>query len=168
MDNVLFTIFAFGIVLGMLVKFFLGGLEKAIIHVRFIREQNKEFSELQKKVDEMKAKGDMHKWMTMVIMGKEVMVCENTGWAPSLNGFLPIRMIEAYKQELNAAKEYEQFRNARIELIASENQMTIPQVERLVEQVFSIKKDFTLQRIEKLQKEMEDKASAVLNGQQSN
>ena len=110
----------------------------------------------------------MHQWMTMVIMGQEVMVCEKTGWAPSLNGFLPMHMIEAYKKESNAAKEYEQFRNARIQLIASENQMTIPQVERLVEQVFSIKKDFTLQRIEKLQKEMEDKASAVLNGQQSN
>lgn len=164
----MFTIFTVGIVLGMLVKFFLGGLEKAILHVKFIREQNKKFNELQKKVDEMKASGDMHQWMTMVIMGQEVMVCEKTGWAPSLNGFLPMHMIEAYKKESNAAKEYEQFRNARIQLIASENQMTIPQVERLVEQVFSIKKDFTLQRIEKLQKEMEDKASAVLNGQQSN
>lgn len=168
MDDIMFTIFVVGIGLGMLAKFFLGGLEQAIGVLKFKLEQNKQFKKLEKARNEMIANGDRHQWMSIRIMGQSINVCEKTGWAPTLNGFVPLHIIESYKQEMASEKEYQDFRNARVQLIARENQMTIDQVERLVEQVFSMKKDFALIRIEKLQKEMAERAAVVLSGQQSN
>lgn len=162
--DILSIIFMIGIALGIMSGFFLDRLGMAMAKVKHIINQKKEYRKLQKNVDAMKAKGDVHQWMDMKFNGTIILVCEKTGWAPTLQGFIPMHLIRAYREEQQSIEDFKSFRAARIELIARENQMTVDQTERLVEQVFSIRKDFALQRIDKLQAELAQRAQEVLDG----
>lgn len=166
-EQVMTILFVIGIGFGLFGRFLLDNIQTYWNKLVKIYKNNKDFKELQDSVDQMREKGEMHDWMEMNLGTTKALVCKKTGWCPSQGGFLPMSIINQYIENLKTEEEYQEFRNARVQLIAHENNLTVPATERVVEQVFAMKKDFFLQRISKLQQEMEQRAAEVLKEQEN-
>ena len=65
--------------------------------------------------------------------------------------------MEAFKME----EEYKVFRSERVKDLASELRLSIADTEKVVEQIFSMKKDFHLMKTTLLQQELQEKAAHV-------
>ncbi len=162
-EQILTTILLMGVVFGLLGKFFFDRLVDSVNQVKEIMENNRKFKAKMAEMDRMKAAGEFHEWVDVPSSQGTMLVCKKTGWAPSLKGFVPLSAINAYLEQLQAEKDYKEYRAARVQLLAHELQLTVPMMETVVEKVFSMKKDFHVERIAKLQQELAAKA-AVVNG----
>jgi hypothetical protein len=119
---------------------------------------NRLFKAKRKIVDEMRANGDFHEWVTIQSTQGELMVCKKTGWCPSLKGFVDTNRIESYLYNLKYEADYKVFRAERVGILAKRLSLTDEEVEKVVEEVFSIKKDFALIRLEDLKNELKQRA----------
>lgn len=162
------VILLLGLVIGLASEWLIHNI---MIHVTDIKEQlanNRRFKEKQAEVEKMKANGDFHEWVSIPSFdpaGGTMLVCKRTGWCPTLKGFISTQHINRYLDNIQAEEEYKSFRAARIQLISAETNLSVSEVERIVESIFTMKKDFYVGRIAKLQKEIEAKAAAVKNEQ---
>lgn len=167
-EEVMAILLLIGVGIGLFSSVLINNIRINWEKLKTIHQNNKKFAALQKNVDDMRAKGELHEWQEIMTMQGKMLVCAKTGWCPTLKGFLPLQVIQQQLEHAKAEEEYKEFRAARIQLIAHERNMTTAEVERLVEQIFTMKKDFYVQRVAKLQQEMEAKAAAVLNEQGKN
>ena len=162
---ILTTILLVGLLIGMFMNFLIQNIITQVQHLKAIFENNREFKAKEAAVAKMKAGGDMHEWISVPLNGAMTHVCKKTGYVPSINGFLPMQYINQYLENLKAEEEYKVFRADRIYKIAQKYDLDVPKTEEIVEKIFSMKKDFALMRIERLQKEMQDRSAAVKNEQ---
>ena len=159
------TILVLGIFFGAVANFLIKNTPIQLDKIKTIIKNNANFAEKQAAVEKMKADGDFHQWETIPTLQGQAMVCIKTGWSPTLQGFIPMSFINNYLENRKAEAEYKEFRSARVQLLAHQLQLSIPAMEDVVEKVFSMKKDFLLLRVSKLQQELQDKAAAVDNEQ---
>ncbi len=159
------TILLMGLLIGVAMNFLVENIIKQVDKIRVIFENNRLFKAKQAAVAKMKAAGDMHEWVNVPSTSGMILACKKTGYVPSLDGFIPLTFINNYLENLKAEEEYKVFRADRIYKIAQKYDLDVPKTEEIVEQIFSMKKDFALLRIEKLQKELQDRSATVKNEQ---
>ena len=160
-DAVLMSVILF---VGMLFGLFANSLiQNTMFHIEKIKlmlANDKLFKQKQQEVADMRPKGVFHEWFDMPKGdGNTIIVCKKTGWCPSLKGFVPMSRIEAYLAAVKAEEEYKVFRNGRVAELAIKMNLDNQQVEKFVEDVFSIKKDYTLMKIKELQQELQANAA---------
>ena len=85
------------------------------------------------------------------------MVCVKTGWAPSLKGFIPMENINRVLEDIKTAEEYKIFRNQSVIALAAQHNMDVTAMEKIVEGVFDIKKQFHLKRLKDLADSMKNR-----------
>ncbi len=120
-----------------------------------MRANNKEFYARIQAKEEMKVKGDFHNWIKIPCeMGEEMLVCSKTGWCPSKDAFLSMEYVNKWIQQKKLDEEYQAFRKIRVETLAEAWEMTVPQLEGLINEIFKIKQDFHTQKMEKSITEM--------------
>ena len=157
--NLLIMILLLGMVFGSIMEFLLHNIFTQFSKIKMILDNNKEYKIRKEEVRQMKEKGEFHEWVTVLTPSGEMMVCKKTGWCPDFEGFVPINMITAYLEKIKMEKEYKEFRNARVLELANELKLGIIEMEEIVEKVFSIKKDFTVNRLKELSADLKGKAS---------
>jgi hypothetical protein len=150
-----------GLLFGVMFRFLVGQLTTQVKITKKIIETNRKFKEKQAEVTNMKSNGDLHQWVTVPYKGEDVFVCKKTGWCPHLEGFLPVDKIASHLNDLKTEEDYQAYRRNRIDQLSEKMGMSYAGTEKLVEEIFSIKKDFYLGKLEALQKELEDGASRV-------
>jgi hypothetical protein len=156
---VLTTILLLGVAFGLFGRLALINMFKHIDKIKKQIANNKAFAAKEAQVALMKARGDFHQWQNLPDgSGGTIMVCVKTGWAPSIKGYIPMENINRVLEDIKSAEEYKVFRAARVQLLAHELQMDIPRMEFVVQQISSMKKDFTLLRMAKLSEDMKRKA----------
>lgn len=96
-----------------------------------------------KEVEEMKARGEHHKWMDMNVNGKVTHVCEKTGYAPELEGFVPMQYVVAEKEGARIREEYEKFRSQRLLEIANKYGVSVSDIEIMSDEIKNIDMEFT-------------------------
>jgi len=158
------TILLLGIFFGAVANY---SIKTIVVHVEKIQkiiENNRLFKKKQEEVDKMKAEGGMHEWVSIKVnQGVELMVCRKTGWCPTLNGFIPLKNIESALEMVKSEQEYKIFRDTRVLSIATKYNLSLETTEEIVEKIFSIKKDWTLLRLERFQKELEQRSGKNAN-----
>jgi hypothetical protein len=162
-ESLLTTILLIGIGLGLAVKFLLNNIAYHWANIKAIWRNNAEFAKKQAEVEKMKANGDFHEWVSIPSVNGTMLVCKKTGYTPSLNGFVPVEMIASYLERVKREEEYKEFRNARVAALAQELNFDLPKMERIVEQIFSMKKDFTVLKLEQLSQDLSKRAQNVGN-----
>ncbi len=128
-------------------------VEKAI---NFIVQQL-EFRKRMKTVVEMKAAGDFHEWITMAVSinpPKNAKVCKKTGFCPELYGFFDVKYVQDIAKAQEKAREYNLYKNRRLADIALELKMDFDDFMALIDRVNSIPKDYTVSKLDDLQKEL--------------
>jgi len=126
-----------------------------------VRGNNKEFRKKVAEVEAMKAGGDFHEWTTIMVGGKEVLVCKKTGWSPNTKSFISKWYIDDYLEVVKREEEYKEFKSERMLQLSDKYGISIEETERLVEQIFEIKKDFALKKMTELQEELNEKADVT-------
>lgn len=123
--------------------------KRQIAIIKINKKVRDEIKKRQKAVQEMKERGEMHEWITIQqtdVEGKvhDFHVCKKTGYCAELKQFFMMEYVhaEAIKQEYK--KRYEEYRNAQVEILATEYKHSREEMEKIVESVFDIKKQFAL------------------------
>jgi hypothetical protein len=146
----------------VVVSFLAGRLAYKIYKdISFKLKNNKKFKEKKKAIDEMKANGDFHKWMDLSVGTKIIRVCEKTGYAPEIDGFIDMFLINIQKEKNKMEEEYQEFKTQRTLELAEEYGLTVDKMEELQDKVFSIKKDFTVGRMDKFLAELRAKSEEI-------
>lgn len=152
---------------------FLGPIVAAILFVLLMKvknfvgyiiyrvQSNKIFKERYKKVEEMKAAGGFHEWVKIqVTPEKEVYVCKKTGFCAELHGFFEIKYIEAILEMRKEQEEYEKFKSEKLTNIAKTYGLKFDELDGLVNEVASVKKQFLAIKAEKMLKDLIEKAKS--------
>lgn len=155
------SILLFGLLVGIGATFLLNNLSKYYKIAKEVVDNNRQFARKQAAVDEMKSRGEMHEWATVATPNGDIMVCKKTGWSPDLKGFVPVEAVTSYLNKIKVEEEYKEYRNKRVEELAKEIGLSLDKTEEIVEKVFSIKKDFHVDRISKLSNELGKRAEDV-------
>jgi len=129
-------------------------IKDSIKNIMLTKENNKEFKSRIEAVKEMKAAGDFHDWISISLGMKEVMVCRKTGYCPKEDSFISLVYIKQYEEAQKREEEYIEFKKERMTQISNKYGISLEETERLVEQIFEIKKDFTIKKLADLQDEL--------------
>jgi len=128
---------------------------RTLMNILAIKKNNKMVNSKMKQVEEMKANGEFHEWINMTIGLKNVHVCKKTGFCPSMNGFVPMDQVKLHLMKLEEEKEYEVFKGEKLKIIA--NKYNIKDIDNLYDEIFSIKKDFCISKMDKFIKEIKER-----------
>jgi len=135
---------------------------KHIVRLFKIRNaHNKIVKEHQDKITKMKEEGRLHKWITLPVRipGKglqETQVCEETGYCPSVNGFVDTFQMKQMINMKKTEEEFQAFKEARIAELADEYNMTVEGFAHVVDEIYSMKKDFHVKKMEESIKELKE------------
>jgi hypothetical protein len=152
------TILMLGVAFGLFGRLALINLLEQIDKIKKMLDMKKKFKAKEAEVAAMKANGDFHEWKELPAGdGNTVTVCIKTGWAPSLKGFIPMENIKRALEEIKTAEEYKAFRDASITQLALDNNMSRDNMEKIVESVFNIKKQFHLKLLQDLSDSMKNR-----------
>jgi hypothetical protein len=136
--------------------------QRAREYVRY----NIEFNKKLESVAKMKANGDFHEWVIISDISGPKTVCRKTGYCSELDAFVPMDLLKSYLEKIKIEEEYKVFRDEKVSELAKEIGLDIPKTEIIVEKIFSMKKDFSLLKLDQLQGELEKRAEDV--GKQQN
>jgi len=169
------TMMYFSIVILMISSWLIGNTITLIIlfirenirDIKLTKDNNKEFKSRMKTVEKMKAAGDFHKWINIPIGMKEVMVCSNTGYCPAENSFISLSYVKKYEAAQKREEEYIEFKKERMAQLSDKYGISLEETERLVEQVFEIKKDFTIKKLADLQDELSNDEKSIEDGKKA-
>jgi hypothetical protein len=159
--TILTTILLIGLVIGLASNYLIGNILHFSGKIKAFIDNNKEFAKKQAEVAKMKANGDFHEWVSIPSTGGTMLVCKKTGYVPSLNGFVPVEMVTSYLNKVEREKDYKIYRDLRVMALANQHGMHLESMERLVEDIFSIKKDFSVLQLTKLSEDLTQRAQNV-------
>jgi len=119
-------------------------------------QNSKEYNKKMKEVDEMKANGDLHEWISLPVRlnGQEAYVCRKTGFCPTIEGFVPMSYIQLWESRQKQLEEWEIFRQRKMEDLVQKHNLPIQKLEELSDDIYAIKRDFKVSEMERGIKEI--------------
>lgn len=160
-SNVVFLIL--GAFLGVFTLLALSVLKTISKQLKSRYDNNKMFKEEHKKVENFKKNGGLHKWIKIPVMdphsGKiaEMHVCELTGYCPTIEGFIPLSEIKRVQTARKNEEEYQTFKKQETEAIRQYYGIEKEDIEGLVERVLSLKKNFSIKKMNEFREELKAK-----------
>lgn len=143
----------FHIAIGIISALIIGVWASIILDkVRFNNKRKKQYEEAEKG----KCQG-AHSWIDMMVQKEQCHVCKVCGYVPSKEGFVSKAAVQAELSAIKFREELEEYKTSRMSEIAEENGLDIEKLEKIVKEVYEIKKKFVILFIEKQIKEMKEK-----------
>lgn len=105
---------------------------------------------------EMLERGEQHEWVNIksaVDPSKEMMICKKTGWCPEIKDYFSDEWVRKQIKKQELAEQYKMYRDIEVGTLAVRYKLDLETMEKIVEDVFNIKKSFHLKHIEKQMKE---------------
>ncbi len=115
-----------------------------------------------KAVEEMKSRGEHHEWLFIPQKdGTSVHVCRKTGFVPSIDGFVPLDILEKsiklFEQQKDVQKRCDEFLENRKKELRERFGISVNNFNLLFEDILKIEHDFTALETERLQNEIKNK-----------
>ena len=128
---------------------FIHFLKRSIMIMRHDKKIRNEVKKRKKMIADMKERGELHEWITIQqkdLKGEvhNLNVCKKTGWCPQFQQFFQMPYVEAEMARQEYKKQYEEYRDAHVEILATKFRHSREEMEEIVESVFDIKKQFAL------------------------
>jgi hypothetical protein len=142
---------AFILIVPFVFTFVIKGIWKQIKYIKRVNQNIK-------KLEAQKCKGP-HSWLKMSIIGQEVHVCKDCCYSADIDGYVKREFVNAHIKEMEFMAALEEFTIKRKKEIAEKFNLKFSELEKISEEVVSIKKDFTIKWLEKSLKEMEEERS---------
>jgi len=122
-------------------------LKHQVNYMIFVWKNNKQVKAEHKKREAMLASGEVHEWIKVVHGTREVLACRKTGWCPDLEVYFTLEYVKEWQDRLVTNEALARYRDRKIESLAEEYNMTVSKFEELMEKIFSIKKDFFVEKM---------------------
>jgi len=108
-----------------------------------------------KKYEDKRCKG-MHEWVDIGtdVKDKTTKTCSDCGWNPESNGFIKKEYLEAELSRIEFKKELKEFKEEKMKDICEKYNISLDQIEEISESIYGIKKEFTVNYIDKQIKNM--------------
>lgn len=152
-----------GAILGIAGLFAFSIIKSLYKQFKFRSEMKKGFKAEKEKLAKFKADGGMHKWVNNVAVtmpnGKveNTHVCEHTGYCPAVEGFVSISKIKQLVTAREQEKEFEEYKKSEIERIRTFYSIEKCDIDGLVMDILSIKKNFHIDKMNKFKEEIQKK-----------
>lgn len=105
-----------------------------------------------------KKDGKIHKWVRLPVYSIEAkgaintLVCEHTGYCPELDDIIPIENVKSVMIDIQVEKEFEEYKNKKVEDLRKIYGLSEQRMQELIYEIFSIKKNFHINKMEKSEK----------------
>lgn len=135
---------------------------KSVLLFFKIRKGYKDFfKEKDKEIAKMKEEGRLHDWVTLPvnIPGKGIIdttVCKETGYCPSVDGFVDKMQVRHMVEMKRLNEEFDSFRKNRVSELAEKWNTSEDVFGNIIDDIYSIKKDFHVQKMEQSMKELKE------------
>lgn len=106
-----------------------------------------------KQLEENKCKGP-HSWIEMHILSKDVHVCKECCYCPSLENYVKKSFVNAKLEEIKFDEELEKYKEEKIDQISTEHSLSYNETKELYKKLISIKKNFTVEYLDKKLEEL--------------
>ena len=113
-------------------------------------------NEARKKWESNKEKGDFPKWEQVIISGKTVNVDKNTGYCPQYDSYLTDEYLDAESKARKMEDEYKVYRDEEFAKIAERYHIEPIQIEKIYDDLISVKPNFVKNKMTELIKEVKD------------
>jgi len=136
-------------------------IKHILLILKIKKDHGKLLKEHQDKITKMKEEGRMHKWITLPVRipgqgMQETQVCEETGYCPAVEGFVDTFQMKQMISQKKNEEEFKAFKELRIAELAEEYSMTEEAFGHIVEEIYSMKKDFHVKKMEESIKELKE------------
>jgi len=140
----------------LVMGFFIFGrlLIRQLMDLRKRLKNNKLYKQKMVEVEEMKKRGEYHDWVKLPVGATEAHVCSKTGYCPTIDGFFPQEYLDYHLKRKTMNDEFDNFREAEMTKLVSKYSLGREVLEEIAEDIYSIKKNFTLSQLENLTKEL--------------
>ena len=105
------------------------------------------------KLEANKCKG-FHNWIEIEIMGEKSNVCRDCCWSPKYDTFVKKFFVDSEIQRIDFNEGLERYKKNKIEELAAKYFMEVDDLHIVAEEILKIKKDFTIQHLEKKLEDM--------------
>lgn len=161
MNNMYVVIVLFSVLVGLLSVGAFLSIEKLVLGYRrykYLKESKAKYDRLQKAKDDMIARGETHEWVEFTYMnGQRIMVCKKSGWSPTLNGFLDLKVVGQYLQAENEVKritkEYEDFLSEKLVSLSKQYDIEVSVLRKILKDIEDGYNQMTQETIQKQYRE---------------
>jgi hypothetical protein len=133
---------------------------KALAFIKEVISSYREHKLMMDNLEDFRKKGGVHDWVEVSIGGKKQYACSKTGYCPLLNGFVSPAYVRNIKTNATLEKDMLAFVESKKAEIGMKYGISVENLTVLMDEVYSIKKDFALKRmntfLEDLKKERKD------------
>ena len=137
--------------------------KKLLQDVSELRKHNKFVKNGRKLVEKMRLAGEHHDWINIPTSKGNFRVCRKTGYCPSEDGFVPLKVIVMWENNKKNEEDYKKHRDLKIEELAIEQGITVEEMESLVETIFNMKKQFFINKMENSLNEIKKLKNKITN-----
>ena len=139
-----------GVSVGMIIAFY----TKTYLSARKISNQRRlEYESMEKN----KCVG-AHSWVSMRVRGGDTHVCKDCGFVPAYDAFVPRASLNAELETVKFRKKFEEYRESKLKEIAEKNGISSEQADSIAQDIFNIKKQFSIDYISQKVKELKEKS----------
>lgn len=150
MIDLLKSIQIFDLILGMGTAYLVIRLVRAWIKAgKYAKQLKKERKEL----EDNKCKG-AHNWIQMQIGLEKTHVCQDCCWSPKHESFIKKFYVNAEIESIKFEENLEKYKQKKIEELAAKYFMEADDLKIVAEEILKIKKDFTVEYLDKKIKEL--------------
>jgi len=137
---------AAGIIVGIASVYSVQIIRTNYSRIKAMLDNNKEYRRLQSDVKEYKKQGNLHSWVTLPVKTKEGLretnVCQETGYCPAVEGFIPIGQVKHMIEMKSQGERYEAFRKEERNRLQLKYDLKNSEIDGLISDIHSIKKNF--------------------------
>lgn len=115
--------------------------------IAFVRQNNKKYRANMVKVEEMKAGGDNHEWISIPVMGQLRHVCKKTLYCPTINGFVSQEYLDKYIKAKEDGEKRKEFMEERIREICEKYGISYDILQQISEEVNTLPVEYAVQKV---------------------
>lgn len=122
-------------------------------NIKATLKNNREYRKKVADVKEYKSKGNFHSWVTLPVRTakgiQETNVCQETGYCPAVEGFIPVAQVKHMLEMKKQGEEYEEFKKEEKKRIQQYFSIEDCDIDQLVSEIHDIKRKFHLKLMDK-------------------
>lgn len=125
--------------------------QKNVKNIYKMFKNHKSFKKRMAEVERRKKdEGFTHKWITYNVGGKELHICQETGYCPTINGFFDVDFVQGIVKARQMEEEFNLFKQSEIKKMAEELGIGAEYMQELIERGSNIRSKFVMNKLREI------------------
>jgi len=129
-----------------IIKYLIGVTLKDFKKLKVLLNARARYKKKLKNLNDMKKRGEFHKWIDLRVNGKTYLVCEKTGWCPEIKGFFDIKYIQEQtsydKKRKKIEDQLSSYKKEKMKDMIKRYNLSFNDLNNIVDEVLKIEEEF--------------------------